>query len=79
MRLSLGWGVGARPSAARHCGGAKSTAAPPSVPLLPRARAGAQYDVVPPCYGTLGLSDTAHVESGELSCGAHVAQTARLA
>ena len=71
--------AGARPSAARHCGGAKSTAAPPSVPLLPRARAGAQYDVVPPCYGTLGLSDTAHVESGELSYGAHAAQTARLA
>ena len=27
----------------------------------------------------LVLSDTAHVESGELSCGAHVAHTARLA
>ena len=40
-----------RPSAARHCG-AQSTAAPPSAPLLPRARAGAQYDVVPPWYGT---------------------------
>ena len=76
MRLSLGRGAGERPSAARHCGGAQSTAAPPSAPLLPRARAGARYDVVPSWYGTLGLSDTAHVESGELSCGAHVAQTA---
>ena len=38
-------------------------------PLLPRARAGAQHDVVLHWYGTLGLSDTAHVESGELSCG----------
>ena len=44
---------------------------------LPRARARAQHDVVLHWYGTLGLSDTAHVESGELSCGAHVAQTAR--
>ena len=70
--------AGACPSAARHCGGAQSTAAPPSAPLLPRGRAGAQYDMVPLWCGTLWLSDTSHVESGELSCGAHVAQTARL-
>ena len=66
MSLSLGRGAGARPSAARHCGGAQSTAAPPSAPLLPRGRAGAQHDVVQHCCG-------------ELSCGTHVAQTARLA
>ena len=62
MRLSLVRGAGARPSAARHCGGAQSTAAPPSAPLLPRARAGAQHDVVPHLYGALGLSDTVHDE-----------------
>ena len=73
ISLSLGRGAGARSSAARHCGGALSTAAPPSAPLLPRARAGARHDVVLHWYGTLGLSDTAHVESGELSCGAHLA------
>ena len=77
MSLSLGRVAGARSSAARHCGGAQSTAAPPSAPLLPRARAGAQHDVVLQWYGTLGLSDTTHVKSRELSCGAHVARTAR--
>ena len=35
MRLSLGRGAGARPSAARHRGGAWSAAALPSAPLLP--------------------------------------------
>ena len=61
MRLSLVRGAGARSSAARHCGGAQSTAAPPFSPLLPRARAGAQHDAVP-LYGALGLSDTVHDE-----------------
>ena len=73
MRLSLVRGAGARPSAARHCGGAQSKAAPSSAPLLPRARAGAQHDAVPHLYGTLGLSDTVHDEDGEPSCGAHAA------
>ena len=66
MRLSLGRGARARSSAARHCGGAQSTAIPPSAPLLPRARAGAQHDVVLHWYGTLGVSGIAYVESGEL-------------
>ena len=39
MRLSHGRGAGVRPSVARHRGGAQSTAAPTSVPLLPQARA----------------------------------------
>ena len=64
MPLSLVREARARPSAARHCGGAQSTAAPPSAPLLPRARAGAQHGAVPPLYGALGLSDTVHDEGG---------------
>ena len=75
MRLSLGWGPGNAPLR-------PATAAEPRAPRLRRRAALAartQYDVALPCYGTLGLSDTAHVESGELSCGAHEAQTARLA
>ena len=41
MRLSLGRGAWARPSAARHRGRAWSAAALPSAPLLPLARTGA--------------------------------------
>ena len=63
LSLSLGRRAGERLSVARHCGGAQSTATPPSAPLLPRARAGAHHDVVLHWHDTLGLSDTSKAGS----------------
>ena len=78
MRLSLGRGAGARPSAARHRGRAWSAAAMPSAPLLPLARTGAV--AAPPAWvGALELSETVLDESAEPSCGAHVALAAHQA
>ena len=75
MRLSLGRGAGARPSAAHHRGRAWNAAALPSAPLLPLARTGAVAS--PPAWvGALELSDTVLDEGAEPSCGAHVALAA---
>ena len=63
MRLSLGRGAGARPSAARHRGGAWSAAALPSAPL---ARTGAV--AAPPAWvAALELSETVLDESAAFS------------
>ena len=78
MRLSLGRGAGARPSAARHRGGAWSAAALPSAPLLPLARTGAV--AAPPAWvGALELSETVLDESAVPSYGAHAALAAHQA
>ena len=78
MRLSLVREAGARPSAARHRGGAWSAAASPSAPLLPLARTGAV--AAPPAWvGALELSETVLDESAVPSYGVHAALAAHQA
>ena len=76
MSLSLGRGAGARPSAARHCGGAFEHGGPSVRAALAASQSGSSAR----CGASLSGSATLLTSKAEsFHVGAHVSQTARLA